>query len=266
MKTILVVLLCAAMSVVAAAENGNNDKPSAAIPALKTRGKAEPRAAAPATKPETKTVPAPKPGSKTAPAQVVSHRNSTEAGQLPVGTAVVMKLETPLSSGYNLAGDRFSGRVSQPVVLEGRTMIPAGASLEGRVVRVRQPRRIRGTASIKLRPEIVVLPGGERYPLSAVVVDTSARPETDVNDEGEIKGRGFDNGDLRILGAAAGGGALLGAVAGGGGGALIGAAAGTTAGTVTWLVKRRTVALAKGTEIVLELSRPLTVNSPGQGY
>ncbi len=257
MKTAIIVLLCVGLSAVAVAKNRNNDdKPSAAIPALKTRGKTAPRAAAPASKPEAKAAPAP----------VVPPRRTAEPGQLPVGTAVIMKLETPLSSSYNLAGDHFSGRISQPVLLEGRTLIPAGASLEGRVVRVKQPRRIHGTASIKLRPETVVLPGGERYPLSAVVVDTSARPETDVNDEGVIKGRGFDNGDLRILGAGAGGGALLGAVAGGGGGALIGAAAGTTAGTVRWLVKRRTVVLPQGTEIVMELSRPLTLNAPSPGY
>lgn len=268
MRKLIVVLLCAGMSVAAVAENGNSDdKPSAAIPVLKTRtGKPVSHGAAPAQKPEAKTAPAPKPEAKASPAPVVRHHGAVEAQELPVGTAVIMNLETPLSSTYNLAGDRFTGRVSQPVLLEGRTIIPAGAALEGRVVRVNQPRRIRGNASIKLRPEAVILPNGERYAVSAVVVDTSARPETDVSDEGEIKGRGFDNGDLRILGAGAGGGALLGAVAGGGGGALIGAAAGTAAGTVRWLARRRSVALPKGTEVVMELSRPLTLNSSGIGY
>lgn len=267
MKKILVGLLCAGMSMAAVAENGNSDdKPSAAIPVLKTRGKSVPQTTAPAPKPETKTISAPKPPAKAAAATVVARRSAGEAQELPVGTAVVIKLETPLSSTYNLSGDHFSGRISQPVLLEGRTLIPAGASLEGRVVQIKQPRRIRGNASMKLRPESIVLPDGERYPLRAVVVDTSARPETDVSDEGEIKGRGFDNADLRILGAGAGGGALLGAVAAGGGGALIGAAAGTTAGTLRWLAKRRSVALPKGTEIVLELSQPLSLNSSAAGY
>ncbi|MGI9103033.1 MAG: hypothetical protein ACR2IF_11385 [Terriglobales bacterium] len=184
---------------------------------------------------------------------------------LPVGTAVWMKLETQLSTRANKAGDRFSGRVTRDVTLNGKTVIPTGAALEGRVARVDEPRRIKGLPTIDLRPEFVTLPNGNRLVLSAVVVDTSARPATSVNDEGRIKGRGHDGSDWKETGIGAGAGAATGALVAGGTGALVGAGVGATASVVHWLIKRRSADLPAGTEIIMEISRPMTLaaDTPG---
>src|SRR5690348_5227945 len=185
---------------------------------------------------------------------------------LPVGTAVKMKLETALSTRTNKPGDKFSGRVTEPVVLNGRTIIPVGAALEGKVMRADEPRRIRGTPTLDLRPELVVLPNGERYAINAVLVDTSARPGVEVNDEGKIKGRGHDGSDWKETGIGAAAGATVGGLAGGGKGLLIGAGVGATATVIHWLSKTRSADVPAGTEIVMELNRPMTLNSadPGQ--
>ena len=45
-----------------------------------------------------------------------------------------MKLETALSTATNRTGDTFAGRVTENVVLEGKTVIPVGASVEGHVM------------------------------------------------------------------------------------------------------------------------------------
>src|SRR3954471_21489187 len=49
--------------------------------------------------------------------------------QLPTGTAVKMRLTESISSDGNKAGDSFSGRVSEPVMLDGKTVIPVGAAI-----------------------------------------------------------------------------------------------------------------------------------------
>src|SRR5436189_935629 len=84
----------------------------------------------------------------TVPATATSNVNSsdTEATkeqklQLPTGTAVKMRLVEAVSSDGNKAGDSFSGRVSEAVMLDGRTVIPVGATIEGKVMRVSSPRR-----------------------------------------------------------------------------------------------------------------------------
>lgn len=184
---------------------------------------------------------------------------------LPVGTAVKMKLETAISTRTNKSGDRFSGRVTEGVTLNGRTIIPVGASLEGRIARAQDRRRIRGTPTIDLRPDTIIMPSGDRYSLNAVVVDTSARPDVDVNDEGKLKGRGHDGSDWKETGIVAGGGAIAGGVIAGREGALIGAGVGATASVVHWLIKTRSATLPAGTEIVWELSRPMSLGAGSGG-
>jgi hypothetical protein len=184
---------------------------------------------------------------------------------LPVGTAVKMKLETAISTRTNKPGDRFSGRVTEGVTLNGRTIIPVGASLEGRIARAQDRRRIRGTPLIDLRPDTIIMPSGDRYTLNAVVVDTNARPDVDVNDEGKLTGRGHDNSDWKETGIVAAGGAIAGGVIAGGEGALIGAGVGATASAVHWLIKTRSAELPAGTEIVLELSRPMSLGAGDGG-
>ncbi|HZZ17421.1 MAG TPA: hypothetical protein VFE08_15850, partial [Candidatus Sulfotelmatobacter sp.] len=59
---------------------------------------------------------------------------------VPAGTALMVKLETTLATFSNKPGDLFQGQLIQPVMLDGRTVIPAGTKLEGRVVKVAEPR------------------------------------------------------------------------------------------------------------------------------
>jgi hypothetical protein len=185
---------------------------------------------------------------------------------LPAGTALKVKLEKTLSTFSSRSGDPFSARVTEAVTLDGKTVIPVGASVEGRVTKVNEPRRIAGKPTIGIFPEAVVLPNGERYVLNATLVDTDRRGGTDVNTEGQFKGAGHDGKDLTEIGMGTGGGMLAGGLIGGGEGVLIGGAIGATATIAHWLSKRNSAVLPSGTELVMELSRPmtLTAENPGQ--
>ncbi len=183
---------------------------------------------------------------------------------LPAGTAFKVKLENTLSTFSSKEGDPFSGRVTQDVVLDGKTVIPVGATVQGRVTKVNEPRRIAGKPTIGIFPETVVLPNGERYMLNATMVDTSLRNGTDVNTEGQFKGDGIDGKDLTEIGMGTGGGMLVGGLAGGGKGLLIGGAVGATLPSRTgW--EETSAVLPSGTELMMELSRPLTMTAERGG-
>src|SRR5580704_15439136 len=184
---------------------------------------------------------------------------------LPAGTAFKVKLENTLSTFSSKEGDPFSGRLTQDVTLDGKTVIPIGATVQGRVTKVNEPRRIAGKPTIGIFPETVVLPNGERYTLNAVMVDTSLRNGTDVNTEGQFKGDGIDGKNLTEIGMGTGGGMLVGGLAGGGRGLLIGGAVGATVTVAHWLGKRRSAALPSGTELMMELSRPLAFTAQRSG-
>ncbi|MGB9234520.1 MAG: hypothetical protein WCC04_08905 [Terriglobales bacterium] len=189
------------------------------------------------------------------------------AGQtsLPTGTAVRMKLDTTLTTFSSKTGDAFSARVTEPVVLDGKTVIPVGATVEGRVTRTTEPRRIAGKPTIAVFPENLVLPNGDRFTFNGSLVDTNARHGTDVNTEGQFKGAGHDATDLTQIGMGTGGGMIMGGLIGGAKGLVIGGVIGATVTVSHWLGKHRSATLPAGTELVMELNRPLTMTSAVTG-
>jgi hypothetical protein len=177
---------------------------------------------------------------------------------VPAGTALMVKLDTTLATFSNKAGDPFRGQLTQAIVLGGRTVIPAGATVEGRVTRVSEPRRISGKPTIGILPETLVLPTGERLYLDAILVDTNI-PGTDVNQEGEFKGSGHDRRDQMEAGGGTAGGMLIGGLIGGPPGILIGGAVGAGSTGAHWLSKHRSATLPAGTTLTIELNRPLAM-------
>ncbi|HVI08612.1 MAG TPA: hypothetical protein VND65_09995 [Candidatus Binatia bacterium] len=185
---------------------------------------------------------------------------SQNAAPVPAGTALMVKLETTLATFSNKPGDPFRGQLSQPVSVDGKIIIPAGATVEGRVTKVSEPRRISGRPTIGILAETLVLPSGERLFLDATLVDTNIGNGSDVNQEGQFKGSGHDRNDQLEAGGGTAGGMLIGGLAGGPVGVLVGGLVGAGSTGAHWLSKHHSAVLPAGTELTIELNRPLTMS------
>lgn len=190
-------------------------------------------------------------------ASLWAQNNSTS---VPEGTPLKVRLETTISTFSSKVGDPFQGKISDPVVIDGKTLIPAGTVVEGRVTKLSEPRRIKGKPTIGIFPEHILMADGQRYMLNAILVDTDIKG-TDVNEEGMFKGSGHDRRDQIVIAGGTGAGMLIGGLIGGGPGVLIGGAVGAGATTTHWLVQRRSAVLPSGTQLMLELSRPMTLGT-----
>lgn len=170
---------------------------------------------------------------------------SPEAVVVPQSTAIHVTLDQALSSNQSRPGDHFVATVSQPVVVNGKTVIPRGASVEGLVVDAQHSGRLRGRARLQLALKSVAV-DGHNY-----TIHTTTRLRT---------GRDHKKRNWMWIGGGAGGGALIGAVAGGGKGALIGGPVGAGAGTmVAILTGRKDVHLHPETPLTFQLAKPLTI-------
>jgi len=186
-----------------------------------------------------------------------------QEASLPAGTGLRMKLETPLSTHKSKVGDVFTGRVTEAVVVNGATMVPVGASVTGRVTKLSEPRRIAGKPTIALLPDRIILPNGNEYVITATVMDTAKSSHTTVDDEGRIHGSARSGRDNVEAAAGTGTGAVVGILAAGAKGGFIGAGIGLGIVTGHWLATRHSVQLPAGTEIFMELDRPVLMASAG---
>ena len=184
----------------------------------------------------------------------------SSAPTVPEGTSLKVILQTTISTFSSKVGDPFQGKLAEPVVVDGKQLLPVGTVIEGRVTKLSEPRRIKGKPTIGLFPENIVMPDGQRYMLNAVLVDTSIKG-TDVNEEGLFKGKGHDRSTHIQIAGGTGAGMLIGGLIGGGPGVLIGGAVGAGATTTYWLVQHRSATMPSGTQLMLELSRPMMISS-----
>ena len=194
------------------------------------------------------------------PCTLLASMLAAQTNSVPAGTALMVRLDTTLATFSNKAGDPFRASVTQPVMVNGQTVIPEGATVEGRVTRVSEPRRISGKPTIGILPEAVIMPTGERYYLDATLTDTNIHG-SDVNSEGQFKGSTHDRRDTIEQGGGTAGGMLIGGLAGGPVGVLVGGAIGAGATTGHWLAKHRSATLPAGTQMTLELNRALLLTT-----
>ena len=158
---------------------------------------------------------------------------------VPDGTEIQVRLEETLSSKTARVEDRVAASVAEPVTVDGRRVIPAGAEVRGVVQNVERAQRPSKGGRLEMAFDSMVV-NGRRVSMDARVVRLSES--------------GLDKSKAG-LGAIIGG--VLGAVLDGGKGALIGAIVGGTGAVVA--SSGDEVELPAGTILTVRLERPLAV-------
>ncbi len=166
---------------------------------------------------------------------------------IPEETAIHVTLDQGISSNQNRPGDHFEATISEPVILNDKTIIPQGTPVEGLVVDARPSGHLMGRAHLQLALESMQL-NGKSYDLKT---SSSYR-----------RGGNHKKRNWAWIGGGAGGGALIGAAAAGGKGALIGGPIGAGAGTaVAFFTGKKDIHLRPETQLEFRLNQPVTIDT-----
>ena len=164
---------------------------------------------------------------------------------IPAGTTLSIQLGSTVSSASSAVEDAVHATVRRALVIDGRTVVPAGAAVSGYVSEATRSGRVKGRARIGLRFNALRV-GDDRYAIRTAVIAREAR--------------GTKKKDAAKIGIGAGAGAVTGAIVGGKKGAAIGTAVGAGGGTAVVLATRgEEVSLPSGTVVTARLSEPVTI-------
>jgi len=177
--------------------------------------------------------------------------------ELAEGTNIRVRLLDSLSTKETNAGTAFKAQVATDVYKNGRVIIPAGSELRGRVVGVTQGHHFGTASTLRLRPDVVILPDGTAYHLFAQVIESKA-PNTRTDSEGGIQPSSHLKKDAIEYGAGVGTGALVGAKIAGVHGAVIGSLVGAGVITVHMMMQHPEMAeVPKGSIVTFSLTEPM---------
>jgi glucose/arabinose dehydrogenase len=190
------VLAAAGCSQSATDQANNGAKPAAtakstapAKPASTAKPTAKP-AAKPTPAATAKTTPAVKPVAAKAPVVAKTTAEPAEMMTVPKGTAISATVSQTLATDKNKAGDTFSARLATPIELDGKTVIPKGAKVTGRIVTVKRHELKVTLASVVIH--------GKSYPLDTNAIigpKTHAKSDANGGDDAKV------NKDVTLLAA-----------------------------------------------------------------
>jgi hypothetical protein len=143
---------------------------------------------------------------------------------LKPGTYITVRVNQPLSSDHNQAGDAFTATLVRPLVVDGFVVAQTGQTIGGRVAEAKKAGRVEGTSRLAVQLTDLTLVDGQNIPIQSQLVSRTG-PTSVGRDAAAIGG-------TTALGAAAG------AAADWGRGAAIGAGAGALVGVVGVLLTR----------------------------
>jgi hypothetical protein len=181
-----------------------------------------------------KTEPPPPPSPAKAPTPVT----------VPKGTALTGVLTQGIDVDATAAGQTFKAVLDDPVMMDGKVIVPRGAAMVVQVAKVEQAGKMKGADKIALKANSISF-GGRKYD----VVTTQV----------EQKGSGEGKKTTRKVAGGAGLGAIVGGIAGGGTGAAIGAAAGAATGAIVASQGTEHLKLPAETRLQFTLDAAVTV-------
>src|SRR5205085_3563270 len=104
--------------------------------------------------------PAPPPQSSAPPPQLI----------IRPGTYLTVRINQPLSSDHNQAGDAFSATLVRPVVVDGFVVAQTGETLGGRVEEAQKAGRVEGVSRLGVQLTDLTLVDGQNVPIHSQLI------------------------------------------------------------------------------------------------
>ncbi len=164
---------------------------------------------------------------------------------VPAGTTLTVKLDEAVGSKISEDGQPFTATLANPIMVEGKEIIPKGSTVSGTVMDAKARGRFKGEGRLQLVLNSITVRGSD-YDIETNTITKIA------------KGKGKRT--AALVGGGAGAGAVIGALAGGGKGAAIGAAAGAGAGTAgAGLTGNQQIVLPAESALTFKLATPVEI-------
>jgi hypothetical protein len=167
-------------------------------------------------------------------------RTSATRGEIPANTELDVRLSNILNSGTAQVEDRFEATTAADLIIDGRTLVPAGSIMRGVVSSVQAAGRLKRKAEMTVTFDQLTI-NGRSYPIRGTVTQA-------------IEGEGV-KGDLPKAGIGAGVGAIIGGILGGVKGAAAGILIGG-GGTIA-ATEGKEVELPQGTVLRVRIESPV---------
>jgi len=167
-------------------------------------------------------------------------RATASRPEIPANTELDVRLSNILNSGTAQVEDRFEATTAADLIIDGRTIVPAGSIMRGVVSSVTPAGRLKRKAEMMVTFDQLTI-NGRSYPVRGTVTQA-------------IEGEGV-KGDLPRAGVGAGVGAIIGGILGGFKGAMAGILIGG-GGTIA-ATEGKEVELPQGTVLRVRIESPV---------
>lgn len=165
---------------------------------------------------------------------------------LTAGTSFTAALQSTVDTGKNKAGDNVALRTLEPVRVNEKTVVPAGATINGELTHVEGAGRIAGAAELTLRFTELLMADGTSYAVSC--------------EPFRLKGKSDAKESATEIGGGAVAGGVVGGILGGKKDILKGAAVGAVLGTgVAVATKGDQIVLPAGQKLKVTLNAPVAI-------
>ena len=116
--------------------------------------------------------------------------DASAVADIPTGTQFKILLLGNVSASKSKPGDVLQARLLDPVLLNGRVVMPAGSLIEGKVVKRTPPKWASRAGSLSLAFTGLTLPGGNLVPITASLAgaELDQRSHTKIDSEGQLHG------------------------------------------------------------------------------
>jgi len=191
--------------------------------------------------------------------------NANDIKEVAPGTTLDMVISTAVTTGVNVQGDEFFGKVSKDYTVDGKVVIPKGTIVHGVVEEMKGPKRAGRNGYISTKFDYMITPDGREITIEGKSTTKESAGKAAAKVVGRAAGFTLGGGVVGAVMVLRYGGMAAVAASNGyalAGGAAVGGAIGLTAAMVS---KGHNAMIQPGAEIRVKLGEDLklpTVNMP----